>query len=147
MPGTTNKAVRWSAIEQQLTEGRAVEVDGRVVRFFPSLRDVATAHGVSRSTLGRWAKRAGIGAARRARLARDRGARRAGPTSVERYLEQTLALVSARWATRRRPPSTRQVVLVLRLIGGLIASDELGPGCLRQLERLRTELLARVEVS
>lgn len=133
----------WEQVGRSLIEGRAVEINGTVVRFFPSLREVARHHRIHPSTVARWARRHGVSAARRERLAADRVHRPASTTpAIERHLEQTLALINTRWADRRKVPSVRSATTVLRLLGVLVGAIAGRSSLLVQLEHLRRQLLA-----
>ena len=133
----------WEQVGRSLIEGRAVEINGQVVRFFPSVREVARRHRLHPSTVARWARRHGVSAARRQLLAIDRACPPASTSpGIAQKLEQTIALMNARWADRRKVPSVRSATLVLRLVGVLVGAIEGRASLLTQLEQLRLQLLA-----
>jgi hypothetical protein len=129
-------------VARLLIEGRAVEVGGYTVRFFPSYRQVARQLGCAPSTVMRWAARNQIAAARDVRLAADRiDARPVLPSSLQAITEEMLAMVRAQCRTSGRALSLRHVATILRLIGVLVGALEGNASLVRELERLRDSLL------
>ena len=121
-----------------LVEGRAVQIAGRLVRFFPSFREVAEMIGKHPSSVARWAKREDLLSARGAVLAADRATPTAQmPRTTTTEVESVLRVVATRWANRRRPPATRDVASVMRIVACLLAVADQHPRLLRDLERLQ----------
>ncbi len=94
-----------------LVEGRAVHLGGRLVRFFPSFREVARVVGKHPSSVARWAKREDLLRARAAVLAADRAAAAERPprtttSEVEEVLRVVLRVGRA-VAARPRPRTSR----------------------------------------
>lgn len=126
-----------------LVEGRAVEIAGRLVRFFPSFREVAAMIGKHPSSVARWAKREDLIRARGVVLAADRAASAAQiPRTTTNEVEAVLRVVAARWASRRRTPATRDVASVLRIVSCLLGVSEQHPRLLPHLERLQRKFAA-----
>ncbi len=121
-----------------LVEGRAVHLGGRLVRFFPSFREVARVVGKHPSSVARWAKREDLLRARAAVLAADRAAAaERPPRTTTSEVEEVLRVVAARWESRRRPPASKDVASVLRLVACLLGIADVHPRLLRDLKRLQ----------
>ncbi|MBE7449203.1 MAG: hypothetical protein HS111_09985 [Kofleriaceae bacterium] len=126
-----------------LVEGRAVEIAGRLVRFYPSYREVAEMMGKHPSSVARWAKREDLLRARGDILAADRAASAAQvPRTTMTEVEAVLRVVAARWAARRRPPAARDIASVLRIVACLLGVADRHPRLLRDLERLQRKFAA-----
>lgn len=143
MHTTTAAGVAQTAEARRLlVEGRAVLLGQHTVRFFPSYWEIARDLRCHRSTVARWVQRDHLLEARHQVLAADRRASALGaPATTEALVVQTLVLVNARWAMSPRPPSARAVATLLRLIACVLGATEGRPRLLRELERLRAQLL------
>jgi hypothetical protein len=122
-------------------EGRVVHIGGRPVRFFPSFRDLAHAHGCNASTVSRWARREGLLAARAERLAADRDLHRGSmKASTADLADEMLSLANARWGSQRRAPAVRDVATLVRLLLTAAGIASPNPRLLRTVDALRRRL-------
>lgn len=134
-------AASMDEVRRLLVEGRMVDIGGRLVRFFPSYRDVAHAHGCHASTVARWARREGLLEARAERLAADRDLQpQSLRTPTADLTDEMLGLAIARWGTQRRAPAVRDVVTLVRLLTCAAGIASPNPRLLRTIDSLRRRL-------
>lgn len=127
-----------------LVEGRSVHMAGRLVRFYPSFRDVAKMLGKHPSSVARWAKREDLLRAREEVLAADRFAfPHSLPASTATLADDVFSLAAARWGSQRRAPAVRDVTTLARLLLCVVGVASANPRLLRSVDSLRRRLERR----